>query len=541
MSYPAGVIPWKIKEFTNVHQNYTQPLDEDLSFDMILDDPSFQALDQFSQYKKCTANFQWIIKHALENQLNIRAMGSGWSFSKVAMSEDALINTKRLRHKFALGKDNFHQDFLNSGAKPDNYRFLQCGNTVIQINEYLEKQCQPVKCLTASGGSNGQTIAGAFSTGTHGAAVFKGALPEMVVGMHVITGPDRHIYVERASRRVTSELFQQKLGAEVIIDDELFNAILVSFGSFGVIHGVLVEVEDKFLLEQKMQRVPFDNAMMEAITKMDFSKIQHHLKYTWNDPDRHLYHFELAVNPHDFEFDNPEKGVYMRSMFKVAYREDYTRIDHATSGFTYGDDTLGLIQSVLDGVQASVGFLNRVLVPKIVNSLFGLAYSRPEDLVGTIGETFTNTRFRGKVFSAAICLDVKDVVKALNICLKINETIKLAGILAFRFVKGTDATLSFTKFKQSVVMELDGADAAVNHQFYQSALESLEAAGIPYTIHWGKLNRIVDKNRLNYIYGNERILKWKKQRSRVMTQEVQRLFNNEFMQQCGLDTYLPYS
>jgi hypothetical protein len=538
MTYPAGVIPWKIKEFTNVHQNYTQPLDEDLSFDMILDDPTFQNLDQFSQYKKCTANFQWIIKHALENQLNIRALGSGWSFSKVGMSEDALVNTKRLRHKFALGKDNFHPDFLNSGSNHENFRFVQCGNTVIQINEYLEKQCNPFKCLMVSGGSNGQTIVGAFSTGTHGAAVFKGALPEMVVGMHVITGPDRHIYVERASRRITSAAFQQKLGAEVIIEDELFNAILVSFGSFGVIHGVLVEVEDKFLLEQKMQRVPFDDAMTEAVTKMDFNKIQHHLKYIWNDPQRHLYHFELAVNPHDFAFNHPEKGVYMRSMFKVPYREDYKRIDPITSGYTYGDDTLGLIQSVLDQVQAKVGFLNRILVPQIVNSLFGLAYSRPEDLVGTIGETFTNTRFRGKVFSAAICLDVKDMMKAINICLKINESVKLAGILAFRFVKGTNAPLSFTKFKHSVVMELDGADASVNHQFYQAVLEALESAAIPYSIHWGKLNRTLDKNRLNYIYGNERILQWKKQRSRVMSAEVQQLFNNEFMQQCGLDGYV---
>jgi hypothetical protein len=174
-----------------------------------------------------------------------------------------------------------------------------------------------------------------------------------------------------------------------------------------------------------------------------------------------------------------------------------------------------------------------------VNSLFGLAYSRPEDLTGTISETFTNTRFRGKVFSAAICLDVKDVVKAIQICLKINENVKLAGVLAFRFVKGNAATLAFTRFKHSVVMELDGADAAVNHQFYQAVLESLEAAAIPYTIHWGKLNRIVDKNRLNYIYGNEKIQQWKKQRSRVMTQEVQQLFNNEFMQQCGLDGYVP--
>lgn len=540
MTYPAGVIPWKIKEFTNVHQNYTQPLDKDLSFDMILDDPSFQGLDQFSQYQKCTANFQWIIKHALENQLSIRAMGSGWSFSKVAVSEDAIVNTKRLRHKFALGEMNFHPDFLNAGNKPENFRFIQCGNTIIQINEYLENQSQPAKSLMVSGGSNGQTIVGAFSTGTHGAAVFKGAVPEMVVGMHVITGPDRHIYVERASRRITSIAFQQKLGAEVIIDDDLFNAILVSFGSFGFIHGVLVEVEDKFLLEQKMQRVPFDTSMTEAVTKLDFSKIQHHLKYIWNDPQGHLYHFELVINPHDFAFDDPQKGVYMRSMFKVPYRDDYKRIEPTSSGFTYGDETLGLIQSVLDQVQASAGFLNRILIPKVVNSLFGLAYSRPEDSTGTIGEIFTNTRFRGKVFSAAICLDVSDVVKAINICLKINKRHKLAGILAFRFVKGNAATLAFTGFKQSVAMELDGADAAINHLFYQSVLEGLEKEGIPYTIHWGKLNRIVDKSRLEYIYGNKTIEAWKKQRSRVMTKEVQQIFNNAFMLQCGLDGFIDY-
>jgi hypothetical protein len=540
MPYPAGVKPWKIKEFTNVHQNFTQPLDEDQSFDMFLDDPAFQNLDQLSQYKKCTENFQWIIKHCLENQLNVRAMGSGWSFSKAAVSEDALINTKRLRHKFVLGAENFDKDFLNNGGRTDNFRFLQCGNTIININEYLEKQSQPAKCIMVSGGSNGQTIVGAFSTGTHGAAVFKGALPEMVVGMHVITGPNRHIYVERASRRITSEAFHKKIGAEVFIDDDLFNAILVSFGSFGIIHGVLVEVEDKFLLDQKLQRLPFDQKVAEALTKMDFDLIQEHLKYTWNDPANHLYHFEMAVNPHDFEFNNPEKGAYFRSMFKVPYRDDYKRIDHITDGFTYGDDTLGLIQSVLDGVQSTVGFLNRALVPKLVNSLFDLAYSRPEDLIGTISETFTNTRFRGKVFSAAICLDTRNVVRALEHCLEINKDCKLAGILAFRFVKGSEATLGFTKFQKSVVMELDGADAAINHQFYKTMLEAFEANGINYSIHWGKINRILTPERLEFIYGKDRIDAWKKQRSRVMTDEVQGIFNNELMQSCGLDECLPF-
>lgn len=540
MTYPAGIKPWKIKEFTNAHENFTQPLDEDQSFDLFLDDPSWQAMDQLSQYNKCTENFQWIIQQALNNSMNLRAMGSGWSFSKVAVSDDSIINTKRLRHKFALGPDNFDADFLAKGGRPDNFRFLQCGNTVININEYLEKQSNPAKSLMVSGGSNGQTIVGAFSTGTHGAAVFKGALSEMVVGMHVITGPDRHFYVERASRKVASAAFHQKLRTQAILDDDLFNAILVSFGSFGIIHGVLVEVEDKFLLEQKLNRVPFDQDMIDAVTRSDFSKINYRLKYPWNDPEHHLYHFELAINPHDFEFHNPDKGAYMRTMFKVKYRDDYTPIDSTTDGYTYGDETLGIMQSILDRIKASAGFLNRLLVPQLVNSLFNLAYSRPEDQTGTIGETFKNTRFRGQLFSAGVCLDRKDIARTIEICLEINKDVKLAGVLAFRFVKGCRSTLAFTRFPESVVMELDGVDAAINHQFFKLLLDQMQNEGIPYTVHWGKVNRLLDKDRVNYMYGPERIEAWKKQRSRVMAREVQQLFNNEFMQQCGLDTYVPF-
>ena len=77
MTYPAGIKPWHIKEFTNAHQNFTQPLDEDQSFDMFLDDPSWQALDQLSQYNRCSENFQWIIQQALDKHTNVRAMGSG--------------------------------------------------------------------------------------------------------------------------------------------------------------------------------------------------------------------------------------------------------------------------------------------------------------------------------------------------------------------------------------------------------------------------------------------------------------------------------
>jgi hypothetical protein len=534
MSFPIGVRPWKINEFSNAHTNFTQPLDKNQSYDLYLDHPELKKLDAFEQYRRCTDNLRWIIEDVSKKNFNIRAMGSGWSLSKVAVSDDCLINTKSLRHKFLLKAENFDPAFLAAGNKPENFRFLQCGNTIIRINEYLEKESKPNKSLRVSGGSNGQTIVGAFSTGTHGASINIGALSEMVVGLHIVTGPDRHVYIERASRKVTSDIFHQQIGAEVILDDDLFNAALVSFGSFGIIHGVLLEVEDKFLLRQKLKRIPFDAPLEQAVTQGDFNAIQHHIEFPVNT----LYHFELAINPHDFEFGNESKGAYFRVMSKIGV-ESYEPIV-VTEKYSYGDDTLGLIQKVLDAVEIAAGFLNRLLIPKLVNVLFGVAYDRPEEATGTIGETFNATKFRGQLFSAAFGLDRKDVKKVIELCLQTNNSIKLAGVMAFRFVRGTKATLGFTRWPNSCVLELDGADASVNYEFMRELANKLDEHDIEFTLHWGKINRILDKNRVLKMYSEESVSNWKTQRSRIMSEKVQRIFNNEFMESCGLDEFKPY-
>lgn len=540
MGFPKGVKAWKISSFTNAHQNFIQPLDANQSYDLFLTDEDWQQLDQLRQYQACTKNFQWVIQQVLDKRMNTRAMGSGWSISKVAVSDDTLINTKQLRHKFSLNEANFDAGFIAQGNKAEDYCFLQCGNTIISINDFLENQLKPAKSLRASGGSNGQTIVGAFSTGTHGAALFYGGLTEMIQGLHIITGPKEHFYVERKSNPITSSHFHEKLGAQVILDDDLFNSALLSFGSFGIIHGVLLEVEDRFLLEQKLGRVPFDDGLKEAVMDGNFQAIEQHLKYPVDDAQHPLYHFELAINPHDFAFNSSEKGAYLRVMHKIPYREDYERINHPDNGYTYGDDTLGLIQSVLDGVEAVSGFLNRLLIPKMVNAIFDVAYKRPAEAVGTIGETFKNTIFRGKLFSAAFGLDRKDAVKVIEHCLMLNRKNKLAGVLALRFVKGSSATLGFIKWENTCVLEIDGVDAHISHQFVQILAERLEEVNIPYTLHWGKTNNILSRDRIAQMYGKEKIEMWKRQRSRIMQQEVQTIFNNAFMEQCGLDEYLPY-
>ncbi|MCP9237696.1 hypothetical protein [Lewinella sp. JB7] len=538
MDYPTGVKPWKIDRFRNAHENFLQRLKKDASFDLHLPDPAGTNLTAQESYNRCTANLQWLLRTALDEDLRLRAMGSGWSLGKVAVSESAIINTKRYRHKFRLGADNFAPGFLST-HRAENYRFLQCGNTIIDINDYLERDT-PAKALRASGGSNGQTIVGGFSTNTHGAAIDFGGLAEMVRGIHLVSAPDRHYYIERETAVVTSPVFHDKIGAVGIRDDELFNAVLVSFGSFGIIHGVLVEVEDRYLLEQRMARIPYDQGLERAITRGDFSPLASHLAYPPDDAGHPIYHFDVAINPHDFAYNDPGKGAYVRVMHKVAYRQDYPRIDLPSRGFTYGDDVLGLMQTVLDRVERTFGWLNQRLIPGMVNRLFDTAYDRPDAAIGTIGETFRNTTYRGKLFSAAVGLDRRDVPAAIECCLRINESTKLAGAVALRFVRGTRATFGITRWRNSCVLELDGVDARVNHRFFEQLLEQLEVRHIPYAIHWGKINALIDARRLDYMYGAATVERWKAQRSRVMSREVQAVFNNAFMEGCGLHTYIPY-
>jgi hypothetical protein len=540
MDLPLGIKALKLKnwKWTNCHNNFTQALKPDASFELTVSDPAFKAkYPSFQErYQKSTENIQWLIRYAIDHKLRLRAMGSGWSLSKVAVTDDGIINTKGLTLKAQLTASQVSGAYLQSGGDPANLLFAQCGIEIIRINDLLEKERVPPKSLRVSGGSNGQTIAGAFSTGTHGAAFKYGALCDCVLGMHLVVGPDRHVWLERASRPVTSDKFRQMLQAEVILDDDLFNSALVSFGSFGVIHSVLIEVEPVFLLEQHLCQVPYNQALITAMTTADFSALAPILKH----PAETLYHFELAINPHAFKKDGVTKEVYFRVMYKLPYRSNYPKFDPTGNGrFTYGDDVLSLIMAALDDVEKGTGRLELALVPKLVNSLFKTAYDRPEAALGTVGETFRNTIFRGRLFSAAFSFDRKDIPAIVDLFLEQNKKVPFAGVMAFRFVKGTKATLAFTRFENTCVLELDGAESDLNHQFTEDFARLLERKNIRYAVHWGKINKFLNKERVRYIYGDQLIEKWLSHRRQLLSEETCQVFNNEFLALCGLDQGQP--
>ena len=276
----ARVIDSGDRTWTNKHQTFTTVVQG--LFDVLNPDLG----DQFQEYVETTKSLQAVIADAIEDEVPIRMLGGGWSFTQVAATDGRLYNTKPLNLYFRMAANRLDPAYPGN---PGHLWFVQCGNSIAELSRKLRAEGQS---LRTTGASNGQTLVGAMSTGTHGSAIDVGAIPDYVVGLHVIVSPTRHVLLQRASRPVVNQTFATRLGAELLTRDDLFNAALVGLGGCGIIHGALIETDDLFLLQMFRRRMPFDAALRTAITTLDFSGL------ALPKPDR-PFHFEVVINPYD--------------------------------------------------------------------------------------------------------------------------------------------------------------------------------------------------------------------------------------------------
>src|SRR3569833_1181250 len=162
-------------------------------------DPIMNASDS---YNDATKGYQKLIADAIASDIPMRAMGGGWSWMKIAtVNNGIMLDTAMLNTRFLISQQSISPAYTGD---PGHLLFAQTGMSVQEVSLYLEPRGRSLK---TSGASNGQTIAGAVSTGTHGSAFDFGATPEFIVGMHIIVGPNRHVWLERASAPVVSQTF----------------------------------------------------------------------------------------------------------------------------------------------------------------------------------------------------------------------------------------------------------------------------------------------------------------------------------------------
>lgn len=517
-----------VKSWKPKHENFNQKFSKPTSYR--LTNPN-KGKSSLSRYNDTTKNMMFLIEHALINKIQVRPIGRGWSFTKISFGKNGFIDTLSLRLAMRLRQSHLHDSFVTGGGSKDDVWFVQCGNSIRAINGVLEKKRAVKRSILASGASNGQTIAGATSTGTHGGAFDVGAVHDAIVGLHIVTGPDRHVYVQRASNPIVNDSFTSLFGvSEVILDDDVFNAAVVSFGSFGIIHGVLLKTDPIFLLENYRDRVSLTPTIKAALGTLNFADFN--LKASQTPASAKLYHFQVIINPYNIALG--ERGLYLIYKYKLPYNNTYEKRTLSDRGHTYGDDTLGALAKLLK----SIPFFRRNAIKLAIANILPLQYPSSETFpwFGTMGETFTYTSLKGKTGSCAIGIDHTDTPAVLDIIVNIVENnIPFIGLIALRYVKGTQATLGFTKYPITCVVELDGVDTKKSREFFDLVCTELKSQSIDFTLHWGKLNDYLQNNPLTDFYDASAISSWKNARKQVFNNaRAQKVFDNQFIKNVGL-------
>jgi hypothetical protein len=183
-----------------------------------------------------------VVSAAENNGQGVRAVGSSWSNSDVAVSPGWVIETDKLDGLLT----EVTSDCLNSSATGRNLVHVEAGIKLWELNAILDSKGL---ALHTMGGSSGQSVAGVLSTSAHGMDVDRGPIPDMVRAIHLV-GPDgtQHWIEPRdgiTNRNAVATVLNLP-PENVHYDDNWFNSTLVSVGSLGVIYSLIVEVDPQY-------------------------------------------------------------------------------------------------------------------------------------------------------------------------------------------------------------------------------------------------------------------------------------------------------
>lgn len=210
-----------------------------------------------------------IIQRATSQNHAIHVVGSGWAFENIAYSPDFMISMDNLKNPLTAVTSSA----LNSTWAGTNSLFhIEAGAKIADVNDALGAPSVGL-ALPTLGGANGQSLAGALSTGTHGGDIAIAPLADMVMAMHLVTVGGREIWIERASQPITDDVALAHAltcpDTEILRNDDVFNALLVGFGRFGVIYSYVLKVMPAFVLAEwttKITRTALTTALRAGIT-----------------------------------------------------------------------------------------------------------------------------------------------------------------------------------------------------------------------------------------------------------------------------------
>ncbi|MEF8887182.1 MAG: hypothetical protein V5A30_05195 [Haloarculaceae archaeon] len=205
-----------------------------------------------------------------------RGVGSGHSHSEAAVPEDFFTDIKELEGELPRPwlRDS-GDDFWDPNREPNrdpptraNLIRLRGGTILKKLNRKIlpgggVNGRKPL-ALPNMGAWDGQTLAGAINTSTHGSGLGLGTFADLVRSVEIITIPESqyesgesHVQMLRVepSEGVTDpRKFARDAGKHDMVlvqDDDIFHSVVVGYGSMGMVYAYTLELRDPFWLEEQ--------------------------------------------------------------------------------------------------------------------------------------------------------------------------------------------------------------------------------------------------------------------------------------------------
>lgn len=230
------------------------------------------------------ADLQYIIQLAEKNGHKVRAVGSGHSFSDIAITGEFMVNPKKLNQQLPL-----NLEWLKDQSQFETLVNVQAGMTLQKFNKMMDEQDL---CVPNMGAIDNQTLAGAIATGTHGSGIGLEALSGMVRSMVLVTEGGK-IYRVEPNNGVTNPATYNEEGVILIQDDDKFYSSLVSLGCMGIIYSYILELEPMYWLEEIKEYTLWSRIKDKLVDQSLLYKDFPHK----NNPHRVL---SIQLSPHPF-------------------------------------------------------------------------------------------------------------------------------------------------------------------------------------------------------------------------------------------------
>jgi hypothetical protein len=504
------------KQWNGVHVTHKTRVEELIDVDNVGSDGTLLAgFDMFREAGNCLDEV--IRKARSAGAERVLAIGSGWALSDINITDGWLINTKLLNGCYDVADRYFEPAYPTADRRC--VVLAQCGMQIAELNAYLElipRDDSKRRAIQAAGIGNGQTVAGAVSGNTHGSQLTYGAMPDFVAGLHIATGSGETLWIERASKPVLTEEFAARIGARLIRDDAIFNAAVVSFGTFGIVAALAIETAPAYHLE------------FPDIVDIPYADLKAKLARFAAGDTGDLYHYEFIFDPHASKQVAMEAGS-PKLPYKPGVKTPVPRwIIRDKKGFAPGIHILRLVA------------LLRFLPPRIPTGLQFKQYRKLallNKVRGTPGQIYTSSVYYLEGYTeTAIGVAVGDAPAMIDISCEVCRKQRLPSISQVRICRASGGTLAFTRHQPiTAVFEFGMINDERFPEFEQAMDEALRAAGIGYTLHWSK-NSGIDPDKLDYMYGAARIASWKAARQAVFNGDstLMKMFESRAMTRAGL-------